>query len=131
MQELAEQVPKGQVPRHITVSAWGELTRQCKPGDTVVITGVFLPVPFTGFRGNMQAGRQLIADTYVKATDIQQEKKNYGATDGLSVEMREEIEDMAGLPDTYSKLARSIAPEIYGHEDVKNFSINCWGPLRC
>ena len=119
VQELAEQVPKGQVPRHITVSAWGELTRQCKPGDTVVITGVFLPVPFTGFRGNMQAGRQLIADTYVKATDIQQEKKNYGATDGLSVEMREEIEDMAGLPDTYSKLARSIAPEIYGHEDVK------------
>ena len=119
VQELAEQVPKGQVPRHITVSAWGELTRKCKPGDTVAITGVFLPVPFTGFRGQMQANRQLIADTYIKATDIQQEKKNYGATDGLSVEVREQIEELAGLPDTYSKLARSIAPEIYGHEDVK------------
>lgn len=118
MQELAEQVPKGQVPRHITVSAWGELTRKCKPGDTVAITGVFLPVPFTGFRANMQATR-LIADTYIKATDIQQERKNYGATDGLSVELREQIEELAGLPDTYSKLSRSIAPEIYGHEDVK------------
>lgn len=119
VQELAEQVPKGQVPRHITVAAWGELTRLCKPGDTTVITGIFLPSPFTGFRGNMQASAQLIADTYIKATDIQQEKKNYGSTDGLSVEVREQIEELAGLPDTYSKLARSIAPEIYGHEDVK------------
>jgi DNA replication licensing factor MCM7 len=119
VQELAEQVPKGQVPRHITVSAWGELTRLCKPGDTVVITGMFLPTPFTGFRGNMSAGRQLIADTYIKATDIQQEKKSAGDCTGISVDMREQIEELAGQPGTYDQLARSIAPEIYGHADVK------------
>ena len=119
VRELANQVPKGQVPRHITVCAWGELTRLCKPGDTVMITGIFLPTPFTGFRGNVQASRALIADTYIKATDIQQEKKSAGDCTGISVEMREQIEELAGLPDTYASLARSIAPEIYGHEDVK------------
>eukprot|EP01048_Picozoa_sp_COSAG05_P002772 COSAG05_NODE_120_length_17734_cov_79.637823_6_plen_499_part_00 len=119
IQELAEQVPKGQVPRALTVCAWGELTRLCKPGDTVVVTGVFLPTPFTGFRGNVSASRALIADTYIKATDIQQHKKSAGDCTGIPVEMREQIEELAGQPGTYASLARSIAPEIYGHEDVK------------
>jgi DNA replication licensing factor MCM7 len=33
--------------------------------------------------------------------------------------MEEEIDRMADDPEIFSKLARSIAPEIYGHEDIK------------
>jgi len=108
----------GQVPRAINVHVWGDLTRECKPGDTVNISGIFLPTPFTGFRGSMSAGRQLIADTYIKATDIQQLKKSYDDYQ-ITDEMRETIEELSVQSDTYGNLAKSIAPEIYGHEDVK------------
>ena len=33
--------------------------------------------------------------------------------------MENRIDDAAEDPDIYSKLSRSLAPEIYGHEDVK------------
>ena len=36
-----------------------------------------------------------------------------------SAEVDAQIEQLAQTGDVYSKLARSIAPEIYGHEDVK------------
>ena len=97
------QVPMGQVPRAITVQAWGDLTRQCKPGDTVNITGIFMPTPFTGYRGSMNAGRQLIADTFIKATDIQQLKKSYDDYQ-ITDEMKEKIAEMAEQTDTYSNL---------------------------
>jgi DNA replication licensing factor MCM7 len=42
IQELAEQVPIGHVPRTMTVHVTGELTRLCAPGDTVTIHGVSL-----------------------------------------------------------------------------------------
>ena len=36
-----------------------------------------------------------------------------------SAEVEAQIEELVQTGDVYSKLARSIAPEIYGHEDVK------------
>ncbi|WVZ85136.1 hypothetical protein U9M48_032088 [Paspalum notatum var. saurae] len=63
------------------------------PGDVVEMSGIFLPMPYYGFR-TMRAG--LVADTYLEAMSVTHFKKKY--------------ED---------KLARSLAPEIFGHEDVK------------
>lgn len=60
LQEPADQVPVGHVPRTINVVAKGEITRQCGPGifdlfyitgDMVTIHGVFLTTPFDGLRG--------------------------------------------------------------------------------
>ncbi|KAF9170967.1 Mcm2-7 hexameric complex component [Mortierella sp. AD010] len=45
-------------------------------------------------------------------------KKQYSEMT-ISSDVQEELEEMAQDPDVYHKLARSIAPEIYGHEDVK------------
>jgi len=36
-------VPIGHVPRMIKIFARGELTRRCSPGDSVTITGVYMP----------------------------------------------------------------------------------------
>ena len=43
IQELADQVPMGHIPRSMTVRVMGELTRRVKPGETATITGVFMP----------------------------------------------------------------------------------------
>src|SRR5690349_4723641 len=66
-----DQVPIGHIPRSMTVHLVGEQTRTVTPGDTVYITGIFLPVPYTGFKA-LRAG--LITDTYLEAHYIEQVK---------------------------------------------------------
>ncbi len=50
LQELAEDVPQGHIPRGLTAVVKGELVRHVTPGDVVELTGVFLPKPYTGFK---------------------------------------------------------------------------------
>ena len=115
IQETSDEVPMGHVPRIIRVQAHGGATRQCVPGDLVTITGVFLPAPFIGFRG-MKAG--LIHDTYIESFKIVRMKKSYKETN-ISLDMVERIQKERATTDIYSRLAQSIAPEIYGLQDVK------------
>jgi DNA replication licensing factor MCM7 len=116
LQELPNQVPVGHIPRSLTVVARGELTRSVTAGDVVSLSGIFVPTPFTGFRA-MRAG--LITDTYVECTAIERHKKNYSDMVELSDDMENRIDDASTDAEIYSKMARSLAPEIYGHEDVK------------
>ncbi|GLT43135.1 hypothetical protein SLA2020_171060 [Shorea laevis] len=115
IQELAEHVPKGHIPRSMTVHLRGELTRKVAPGDVVELSGIFLPVPYTGFRA-LRAG--LVADTYLEAMSVTHFKKKYEDYE-LGEEEEEQIARLAEDGDIYNKLARSLAPEIYGHEDIK------------
>ncbi|KAL5700906.1 DNA helicase [Ranunculus cassubicifolius] len=115
MQELAEHVPKGHIPRSMTVHLRGELTRKVAPGDVVELSGIFLPIPYTGFRA-MRAG--LVADTYLEAMSVTHFKKKYEEYD-LKGDEEEQIARLAEDEGTYTKLSRSLAPEIFGHEDVK------------
>ncbi|KAF3762564.1 MCM-domain-containing protein [Cryphonectria parasitica EP155] len=115
VQELPEQVPIGQIPRSLTVSAYGSAVRQINPGDVVDISGVFLPTPYTGFRA-MRAG--LLTDTYLEAHYILQHKKAY---ENIRVDpgVARKIDMYRRSGHVYEYLAKSIAPEIYGHLDVK------------
>jgi len=115
VQELPDQVPTGHIPRMMTVQVVGELSRSCSPGDEVTISGVYLPVPFTGYRA-IKAG--LTADTYLEAMSITQAKQRYKDLE-VDDEMINRIEQAAAGSNTYSKLASSLAPEIFGHDDVK------------
>jgi len=115
IQEEADEVPVGHVPRQLTIHLYGELTRSCSAGDVVTVSGIFLPMPYTGFRG-MKAG--LITDTYLEAQHVEKHKKSY--TDHTpSEEMRQKVLEATRGEDLYHKMAQSIAPEIFGHEDVK------------
>ncbi|XP_075524105.1 DNA replication licensing factor MCM7-like [Primulina tabacum] len=115
LQELAEHVPKGHIPRSMTVHFRGELTRKVAPGDIVELSGIFLPMPYTGFRA-MRAG--LIADTYLEAMSVTHFKKKYEEYE-LRGDEEEQIARLAEDGDIYNKLAQSLAPEIFGHADIK------------
>ncbi|KAM1257442.1 hypothetical protein TB2_030986 [Malus domestica] len=115
IQELSEDVPKGHIPRTMTVHFRGELTRKVAPGDVVKLSGIFLPIPYTGFRA-MRAG--LVADTYLEAMSITHTKKKYEDYELIGDE-EEQVARLAEDGNIYEKLARSLAPEIYGHEDIK------------
>lgn len=115
IQEHSDQVPEGNIPRTMTIHAKGELTRLVLPGDHVSITGIYLPSLKTGFS---QIAQGLLTDTFMEAHRIV--KMNKTEDDELneqdmSLAEAEEIKSNYN----YDKMASSIAPEIFGHEDVK------------
>ncbi|KAG7208631.1 hypothetical protein KM043_014838 [Ampulex compressa] len=116
LQEHSDQVPVGHIPRSLTIFCRGETTRNCLPGDHVVVTGVFLPFMKSGF--NMRPAAALLNETFLDAHKLVC-LTNLQTVDDSSAEMTEEELAILMEDDFYSKLARSLAPEIYGLEDVK------------
>ncbi|CAH3981099.1 unnamed protein product [Pieris brassicae] len=114
IQEHSDQVPVGHIPRQLAVFCRGETTRRAQPGDHVAVTGIFLPLLNSGFRQMIQG---LLSDTYLEAhgvTCLNQADESELAEALTEEELAELAED-----DLYSRMAKSLAPEIYGHEDVK------------
>ncbi len=114
IQELTDQVPMGHIPRSMSVHLIGDMTRQINPGDQVILSGIFMPKPYTGFKA-IRAG--LLTDTYLMANHIHQVKQKY--ENMADEDLTAQVEQLARDPDVYAKLSSSIAPEIYGHVDVK------------
>jgi len=121
LQELPEEVPVGNVPRSLTVYLFGERTRTCQCGDKVTVTGCWLPIPYQGFQA-MRAG--LKAQTYLHAMDVEKQKKGYHIANH-SAEIMQQVEECRTDPDIYGKLAKSLAPEFYGLEDIKKALLLC------
>ncbi|KAJ8971894.1 hypothetical protein NQ314_000507, partial [Rhamnusium bicolor] len=114
IQEHSDQVPVGHIPRTLTIFCRGEVTRQALPGDHIAVTGIFLPLIRQGFK---QISGGLLSETYLEAHGIVSLNKidDKGSQNPLTPE------ELATLTedDFYTKLAVSLAPEIYGHLDVK------------
>ncbi|KAJ3441620.1 DNA replication licensing factor mcm7 [Anaeramoeba flamelloides] len=115
LQEMSDEVPIGHIPRIITVNAHGEHTRKCTAGDVITITGVFLPRPFKGFRA-ITAG--LVTETYLEVLNLEKMKQRY-QDHHLSEEDVKLIKETAQNENIYTKLSKSLAPEIWGHSDIK------------
>lgn len=115
IQEHSDQVPVGNIPRAMTVYARGELTRLGQPGDHLNITGIFLPIQKSGFK---QLFSGLLSDTYIEAHTIVKMNK---MEDDVLIDDQMTEEELKNLQeeDFYDKLAMSIAPEIFGHHDIK------------
>ena len=129
VQEHSDAVPTGHTPRSyipsvimllatdnfrsITVYVRGDLTRLATPGDHVQICGIFLPIKTEGFKA-IASG--LLFDTFLEAHKITKLSKSETE---LGVEHDMELRDFLPLNNRYHITSSSIAPEIYGHEDVK------------
>lgn len=118
VQEHSDQVPTGSIPRSISIVANGEQTRKAQPGDHVLITGIFLPVAkVSGFK---QLTGGLLSETYIEAHEIAKVNKTEdeaGALDDQTI--LDQIHNLHKSENCYDRLSSSIAPEIYGHEDLK------------
>lgn len=99
----------------MSIHVFGSQTRQLNPGDIVHLGGIFLPTPYTGFQA-IRAG--LLTDTYLDVHYVNQLKKQYNELQ-MTRDIEQAISELKQDPMLYHKLAYSIAPEIYGHDDVK------------
>lgn len=107
MQESPDEVPQGSTPRTLMVHLRGSLTRSLKAGDSVTLSGIFLPEPYTGQRAMLKAS--LLTATYMEVMAVVQNKQSYQDM-ALSEGQRAAIESMTEEGDIYSRLANSIAP---------------------
>ena len=125
LQETSDQIPTGHIPRVLNVQLRGDITQTCVPGDLVSLSGGFsrlsshagcyLPTPFTGIQA-LRAG--LITDTYFYVHNVRHHKTAEAATEG-DAEVERTVKKLAKQDDVYERLAESLAPEIYGHTDIK------------
>ena len=118
IQESSDSMPVGEIPRCYTICAERSLCDQMTPGSKVSLTGVYtinekktvgrngdlatIKVPYLymlGFESDEQGSRS----HQQNFTDIEQAK----------------FHELAKDPDIYNKLSKSIAPGIWGHEDIK------------
>lgn len=112
----SDQMPVGSIPRVVSILVTGENTRMCVPGDSVKVTGIFLPQLKAGFR---PMGAGLLSEVFIEAQHIDLVSRSGAASEEAAAQLTEEEIETAAAPDFYDRLAASIAPEIFGHVDVK------------
>lgn len=113
VQEYPENLRGGEQPQTIDVVLEGDLAGSVNPGDRVVINGIVRAKP----RGLGQ--RKLThMDLYLEGNSIEVLHQEYEEFE-ITEKDREMIMQLAMSEDIYGKIVRSIAPSIYGHEDVK------------
>uniref|UniRef100_A0A914CBQ2 DNA replication licensing factor MCM3 n=3 Tax=Acrobeloides nanus TaxID=290746 RepID=A0A914CBQ2_9BILA len=112
IQELPETAPPGQLPRSIDVIADDDLSDRCKPGDRVRVIGLFRVLP--NKQGGVSTGnfRSVLISNNIQllSKELQPQFDN---------EDIRNIRRMSKNKDIFEILARSLAPSIYGHEEVK------------
>ncbi|KAJ3130470.1 hypothetical protein HK098_000035 [Nowakowskiella sp. JEL0407] len=137
IQETPDQTPDGETPYTVSMMIYDDLVDTAKPGDRLEVTGIFRGVPVrpNPTRRSIKALFKTFLDVvHVKRTDkkrlavdasIRNEEEfvvNIDEGDELQAENNnddETIREISERPDLYDILARSIAPSIYGMEDVK------------
>jgi len=116
VQELSSHVPVGGVPRSINVVCSADLCRACAPGDAITLTGVYTPYQLPWYILRQKGTSQ---DMYVDAHYIRKHKRGYNEKDADEERTNRQVEEASQKGNLYELAARSIAPEIFGHENVK------------
>ncbi|KDQ28068.1 hypothetical protein PLEOSDRAFT_1093484 [Pleurotus ostreatus PC15] len=115
LQESPGSVPAGRLPRHREVVLLWDLIDSAKPGEEVEITGVY--------RNNFDASLNSkngfpVFSTVIEANHVNK-KEDLFAAFRLTEEDEREIRLLARDERIRKRIIKSIAPSIYGHEDIK------------
>jgi len=143
LQETPENVPNGEIPRHITLYTDRYLCDKIVPGNRVTVTGIY-SIKRVGAAGKSSLKEKLnigIRQPYLRVIGIQidsdgsqttnsqtqtSNSNSIGSSNFLTsrIEEEEEFRRMAKSPNIYELISRSIAPSIWGFKDIKK-SIAC------
>lgn len=114
LQEMPERAPAGQLPRSVVVYVENDLVDVIKPGDRVRVYGVYRALPHDP-QGFHTKG---IFSTSLTANNIQHLSKEVFGPQLTPTDILK-IKEVAARPDCFARMARSLAPSIYGHEYIK------------
>lgn len=118
LQEAPDQVPVGELPRHILISADRYLTNRVVPGSRCTVMGVFSIYQSKGSKSKSNAA-VAIRNPYLRAVGIQSDVDHTTKGFTFTEEEEQEFLEMSRRPDLYQVFANCIAPSIYGNQDIK------------
>ncbi|KAE8203388.1 hypothetical protein A4X06_0g2214 [Tilletia controversa] len=115
LQESPGSVPPGRLPRHREVILLWDLIDSAKPGEEIEVTGIY--------RNNFDAALNTkngfpVFATVIEANHVSKRADAYAAF-RLTEEDEREIRTLAADDRIGKRIIKSIAPSIYGHEDIK------------
>jgi len=148
LQETPDAVPDGQTPHTVSLSVYDELVDVSKPGDRVIVSGIYRSVPV---RSNpRQRTLKSLFKTYLDVVHVKlggvgtlgldkstrpagndrvpgvggigdggDEDEEREGIQSRKAELEQKLKDLSQRPDIYEYLARSLAPSIWEMEDVK------------
>lgn len=113
IQESPEGLRGGEQPQTIDVDATDDITGMVTPGDRIVVNGILRSI-----QRNSYGTKSTIFDIYIECNSIEVAEKEFEEVD-ISDEDERQIISLSQDPMIYRKISHSIAPTIYGVDDVK------------
>ena len=114
IQERPEDLPPGQLPRYLEVRLEDDLVDSARPGDRVSVTSIVRAEKQTvGERGRLRTFNIYLDANFVDVVGKETEVVE------ITPEDEKKILEVAQDPWVQRKLVMSLAPSIYGYEDVK------------
>ncbi|KAK3868016.1 hypothetical protein Pcinc_026562 [Petrolisthes cinctipes] len=115
LQESPGKVAAGRLPRSKDVILLGDLCDSCKPGDEVEVTGVYT----NNYDGSLNTNQGFpVFATVIMANHIAR-KDNTNAIKALTDEDIKAMVSLSKDERIAERVVASVAPSIYGHEDIK------------
>ena len=122
LQEAPETVPTGEMPRSVMLSIDRHLVDRAIPGQRVTVTGIMNIMTNASGKSGHNNG-VAIRTPYLQVLGV---RRGFEATDasGASLEKftndeEAEFRELAREDDVFERICGSIAPSIYGSDDVK------------
>ncbi|KAJ2799599.1 MCM DNA helicase complex subunit [Coemansia guatemalensis] len=115
LQETPGSVPPGRLPRHREIVLLWDLIDCAKPGEEIEVTGIYahtLDVSLNNRQGFP------VFSTVIEANHVSKRADEFAAV-RLTEEDKRTIRGLARDENIGRRLIRSIAPSIYGHEQIK------------
>lgn len=114
VQEKPEDLPPGQLPRWIDIRVYEELVDTARPGDTIIITGTVRAIQEV----LPTAGRMRVFNITLEVNNLEIYGKDPETVE-ISPEEERLILELAKQKDIHEKIKQSIAPSIYGYDEIK------------
>jgi len=125
LQELPEDTPQGGMPKHLKIYCDRQLCDKFVPGNRVTLFGIFSIIKIGQSRGGskgFEADHKVgLRASYLNVLGYRIETSGPGHTSVIpyTAEEEDEFNILASSKDCYKKIYSSIAPSIFGFDDVK------------
>lgn len=124
LQELPDFIPQGEIPRHMQLFLDRSLCERVVPGNRVLIHGIFSirKISKPGRGDNREKATVGVRAPYMRVVGITVDTEGTGVISrytNITSEEEEQFRRLAAHPDIYERLAKSLAPSIFGSADIK------------
>lgn len=117
LQESPEELRGGELPQAIDVNLEDDISGEIAPGDRIIVTGIL-----RSYQRTTQFGKTPFFDIYLDGNSLEVMEEAFEEIQ-ITEEDEREIMKLKDQPDVYEKLIRSIAPSIFGCNEIKEAMI--------